>query len=93
MRGSHSRALWRVWPYLRPYAAQLVTMVVVSFAAIGAALSIPFVIRRIVDGPIARGDRGAVLPLAALVLVLGLVEAALAFTRRYIQGSAANRFE
>ncbi len=93
MRGSHSRALWRVWPYLRPYTAQLVTMVVVSFAAIGAALSIPFVIRRIVDGPIARGDRGALLPLAALVLVLGLIEAGLAFTRRYIQGSAANRFE
>lgn len=93
MSGSQSRALWRVWPYLRPYAAQLVTMVVVSFAAIGAALAIPFVIRRIVDGPIARGDRGALLPLAVLVLVLGLVEAGLAFTRRWIQGSAANRFE
>lgn len=93
MSGSKSRALWRVWPYLRPYAPQLFTMVVVSFAAIGAALTIPFVIRRIVDGPIARGDRGAVLPLAALVLVLGLVEAVLAFTRRYIQGAAANRFE
>jgi ATP-binding cassette subfamily B protein len=93
VRGSQSRALWRVWPYLRPYASQLVTMVVVSFAAIGAALAIPFVIRRIVDGPIARGDRGALLPLAALVLVLGLIEAGLAFTRRWIQGSAANRFE
>ena len=93
MRGSQSRALWRVWPYLRPYAAQLATMVAVSFAAIGAALAIPFVIRRIVDGAIARGDRGALLPLAALVLALGLVEAALAFTRRWIQGSAANSFE
>ncbi|MDP1806892.1 MAG: ABC transporter ATP-binding protein, partial [Acidimicrobiales bacterium] len=93
MRGSQSRALWRVWPYLRPYAAQLVTMVVVSFAAIGAALAIPFVIRRIVDGPIARGDRDALLPLAALVLALGLIEAGLAFTRRWIQGSAANSFE
>jgi ATP-binding cassette subfamily B protein len=93
VRGSQSRALWRVWPYLRPYAAQLVTMVVVSFAAIGAALAIPFVIRRIVDGPIARGDRGALLPLAALVLLLGLIEAGLAFTRRWIQGSAANSFE
>jgi ATP-binding cassette, subfamily B, bacterial len=93
VRGSQSRALWRVWPYLRPYATQLVTMVAVSFGAIGAALAIPFVIRRIVDGPIARGDRGALLPLAALVLVLGLIEAGLAFTRRWIQGSAANRFE
>jgi ATP-binding cassette subfamily B protein len=54
---------------------------------------VPLVIRRIVDGPIARGDRRAVRPLAALVLVLGLVETGLAFTRRWIQGSAANGFE
>lgn len=93
MRGSSSRALWRVRPYLRPYAPQLVTMVVVSLAAIGAALTIPLVIRRIVDGPIARGDRGAVLPLALLVLVLGLVETALAFVRRWVQGGAAHGFE
>jgi ATP-binding cassette subfamily B protein len=93
VRGSQSRALWRVWPYLRPYAAQLATMVAVSFGGIGAALAIPFVIRRIVDGPIARGERGALLPLAVLVLVLGLIEAGLAFTRRWIQGSAANSFE
>src|SRR5687767_4664398 len=68
-------------------------MVVVSFMAIGAALTVPLVIRRIVDGPIARGDRDALLPLAGLVLLLGLIETGLAFTRRWIQGSAANGFE
>ena len=80
-------------PYLRPYAPQLATMVVVSFMAIGAALSVPLIIRRIVDGPIARGDRDALLPLAGLVLLLGLIETGLAFTRRWIQGAAANGFE
>ncbi len=80
-------------PYLRPYVPQLTTMVVVSFAAIGAALAVPLVIRRIVDGPIARGDTDAVPPLALLVLVLGLIETGLAFLRRWIQGGAANRFE
>lgn len=74
MRGERTRALWRVRPYLRPYVSQLATMVVLSLMAIGAALVVPMVMRRIVDGPIARGDRGAVLPLAVLVLVLGLVE-------------------
>ena len=68
-------------------------MVVVSFMAIGAGLTVPLVIRRIVDGPIARGDRDALLPLAGLVLLLGLIEAGLAFTRRWIQGAAANGFE
>ena len=93
MRGENTRALWRVRPYLRPYVPQLVAMVVISLAGIGAALLVPLVIRRIVDGPIARGDRGAVLPLAALVLLLGLVETGLSFVRRWIQGGAANGFE
>ncbi|HEV2759653.1 MAG TPA: ABC transporter ATP-binding protein, partial [Acidimicrobiales bacterium] len=93
MRGENTRALWRVRPYLRPYVPQLVAMVVISLAGIGAALLVPLVIRRIVDGPIARGDRGAVLPLAALVLILGLVETGLSFVRRWIQGGAANGFE
>jgi ATP-binding cassette subfamily B protein len=91
--GSSSRALWRVRPYLRPYVPQLVTMVVASLTGIGAGLLVPLVIRRIVDGPIARGDRGAILPLAVLVLVLGLLETALSFLRRWVQGGAANGFE
>ena len=80
-------------PYLRPYVPQLTTMVVASLAAIGAALAIPLVIRGIVDGPIARGERGAILPLSLLVLALGLVETGLAFLRRWIQAGAANGFE
>ncbi|HTJ77096.1 MAG TPA: ABC transporter ATP-binding protein [Acidimicrobiales bacterium] len=93
MRGTSSRALWRVRPYLRPYAAQLATMVVASLSGIGAALAVPLAIRRIVDGPIARGDRGAVLPLTLLVLALGLAETFLSFLRRWVQAGAANGFE
>ena len=93
MRGENTRALWRVRPYLRPYVPQLAAMVVIAFAGIGAALVVPLVMRRIVDGPIARGDRGAVLPLAVLVLALGLAETGLSFLRRWIQGGAANGFE
>jgi ATP-binding cassette subfamily B protein len=93
VRALPSRSLWRVRPYLRPYAGQLVTMVVISLAAIGASLAVPLVMRRIVDGPIARGDRGAVAPLTLLVLALGVGEAGLAFLRRWVQASAANGFE
>lgn len=80
-------------PYLRPYVPQLATMVVASLAGIGAGLAVPLVIRRIVDGPIARGQRSAVLPLALLVLALGMVDTALSFIRRWVQGGAANGFE
>ena len=93
VRGESSRALWRVRPYLRPYAAQLATMVIASLAGIGASLTVPLAIRRIVDGPIAHGDRGAVLPLAVLVLLLGAAETFLSFLRRWVQAGAANGFE
>lgn len=93
VRALTSRSLWRVRPYLRPYLPQLATMVVVSLVAICASLTVPLVIRRVVDGPIAAGDRGAVLPLTLLVLALGLGEAALSFLRRWVQASAANGFE
>ena len=86
-------ALWRVRPYLRPYVGQLVTMIVTSLAGIGAALTVPLVIKRIVDGPLAEGDRGAVLPLAALILVLGGLETVLAFVRRWVQARCANGVE
>jgi ATP-binding cassette subfamily B protein len=68
-------------------------MVVASLAGIGAGLAVPLVIRRIVDGPIARGERGALLPLALLVLALGAVETLLSFLRRWVQAGAANGFE
>ena len=85
--------LWRVRPYLRPYRAQLATMAVASFVGVAAAITVPHVVRRVVDGPIADGHRAAVLPLAALVLGLGLFDAFAAFVRRRVQAGSATGFE
>ncbi|WP_088319939.1 ABC transporter ATP-binding protein [Kineosporia sp. R_H_3] len=74
--------------YARPYAGQMLVMLATALLAVAAAISIPLVIRRIVDGPVTHGDRSALLPLAALALVLGVVEASLNFTRRWIQGTS-----
>jgi len=86
-------ALWRVRPYLRPYRWQLAAMAAASFVGVGAAISVPHVVRHVVDGPIRDGRRAAILPLSALVLALGLFEAFAAFVRRRIQARSATGFE
>ena len=81
-------SLWRLRGYLRPYAGLLAVMLVAAMGMVAASLAIPLVIGRIIDGPIAEGDRSAILPLGLLALALGVLEAALILVRRWLQAGA-----
>jgi ATP-binding cassette subfamily B protein len=81
--------LWRVRHYLRPYAGQMVTMTAAAALGVGASILVPLVTQRVVDGPIADGEASGLPLLGLLALALGLVEAGMAFIRRWIQASAA----
>lgn len=81
-------SLWRLRGYLRPYAGLLAVMLVAAMGMVAASLAIPLVIGRIIDGPIADGDRSAILPLGLLALALGVLEAALILVRRWLQAGA-----
>lgn len=83
------RNLWRLRRYLRPYAGQFVSLTVAAFAATGAGIAVPMVIRQVVDGPIARRDPDGLLLLGVLALLFGLAEAALIFVRRWVGSSSA----
>jgi len=85
--------LWRVRSYVRPYAGQMVTMVLTAVAGLTAQTVIPLVTKSVIDGPVAHHRRGAVLGLVGLVLALGVVESFLAWVRRWVQASAANGME
>lgn len=65
------------------------------FAMVGsiAALTMPQVLRVLVDGPIADGDRSALLPVTLVVLGLGLFEAGAVFLRRMLTIGASTRTE
>ena len=82
------RNLWRLRHYVRPYLGQLGWLLVAASAATGAGIAVPMVIRQVVDGPIADGDRAGLLRLGGLALLLGVVEAALTFIRRWTQASS-----
>ncbi|GHJ57676.1 ABC transporter ATP-binding protein [Nocardioides sp. OK12] len=84
--GVHS--LWRLRGYLRPHVGALAIMLVASLGGVALAIGIPLVTRAIIDGPVTDRDLGALLPLAGLALLLGVLEAVLVWWRRWVQSNA-----
>ncbi|MFB8239417.1 ABC transporter ATP-binding protein [Kitasatospora purpeofusca] len=83
-RRSTVRSLLRLWPYVRPIRARLAVSVTAAMLGSLSALAVPTVLGRIVDGPIADRDLDGLWAPAALLLLLGLAEAALFYTRRVV---------
>ena len=88
-RWSSLHSLWRIRVYVRPYTGQMVLMTVAAALAVGVSIMVPLIIRSVVDGPIADGDRSGLVPLGLLALLLGVLEAVLIFIRRWVQSYAA----
>src|SRR4051794_9897468 len=84
--GVHS--LWRLRGYLRPHLLALSIMAAAAVGAVGLTITIPLVTKAIIDGPITDGDLGELVPLGALALGLGILEAVLIWVRRWVQSDA-----
>jgi ATP-binding cassette subfamily B protein len=65
----------------------MLVMVLTGMAGVIAAIIVPLVTKRVIDGPIAHHARHHVLPLVGLSLLMGLSEATLAFVRRWEQST------
>lgn len=88
--GSHPvHNLWRLRPYLRPYAAEFAWLLLAGLAGTAAGIAVPLVVQRVVDGPVARHEPAGLLQLGGLALLLGVAEAVLIFIRRWVQSSSA----
>ncbi|GAA0668483.1 ABC transporter ATP-binding protein [Kitasatospora atroaurantiaca] len=92
-RRSTLRSLLRLWPYAREVRWRIAGATAAALVASGSVLLVPLVLRRIVDGPIAHHDLGALWPLAGLLLLLGLIEAGLFGVRRVIVARPLARVE
>src|SRR6266581_9147602 len=86
-------ALWRTREYLRPYRWQLILMLGLAFGAVATEIVIPLLTKAVIDGPIAHGERGLLVPLGIAAIVLGAAEAALNMLRRWVQASAVTGME
>ncbi|WP_051829595.1 MULTISPECIES: ABC transporter ATP-binding protein [Streptomyces] len=78
------RSLLRLWPYARAVRGRLAVSVTAATLGMLSTLAVPVILGRIVDGPLAEHDLAALWPLVGLLLLVGLVEAGLFFTRRVV---------
>jgi ATP-binding cassette, subfamily B, bacterial len=86
-------ALLRLLPFARPYRGLLVLTFTAALLASLTQLAIPLLTAAVVDGPLASGDRGALVPLLGLALLFGVAEAGLFFLRRWAMNKSSLRLE
>ena len=86
-------ALWRLRGYLRPYLGRLTLMLAAACTSVATALVIPLLTKDLIDGTLATGDRSLLLPIGLAATGLGVAQAALNFTRRWVQASAVTGME
>ena len=86
-------ALWRLRGYLRPFQFQMIVMFAAAIGAVAAEITIPLLIKAVIDGAIAHGYRQLLVPLALAAIGLGTAEALLNLIRRWIQASAVAAME
>lgn len=87
------KALSRLLPFAKPVLPRLVLGAASALGASLLALSIPLVLEVIVRGPIASGDYSQIAWGAAVILVLGLLEALMVWLRRWFVLGPATRVE
>src|SRR2546425_11515783 len=78
---------------MRPYIGLVVVFVVSQLGSLAAAASIPKVIQYIIDGPITHHQLGQLVPLAGLLVLVGLLEFVFIYLRRNYSGIASLRME
>ncbi|HEY3194609.1 MAG TPA: ABC transporter ATP-binding protein [Candidatus Dormibacteraeota bacterium] len=86
-------ALRRYVPYLRPYIGLVIVFALSQLGSLAASAAIPKVIQYIIDGPIARHQLGEMLPMASLLVLIGLLEFVFIYLRRNYSGVASLRME
>ena len=86
-------ALWRLRGYLKPFRVQMIVMLAAALGATAAGLAIPLLTKAVIDGAIAHGYKGLLIPLGLAAAGLGGAEALLNMLRRWIQASTVAEME
>lgn len=72
----------RLWPWMRPYRRDVLTMIITDVLALAAQMSVPLLIAAMIDGPIQRGDLSGIWAYGGAMLGLGLVQTVMYVFRR-----------
>jgi ATP-binding cassette subfamily B protein len=68
-------------------------MFAAALGAVAAALAVPLLTKAVIDGAVAHGVKHMLIPLALAAIGLGVAEAALNMTRRWVQSRAVAEME
>src|SRR3954462_1136038 len=80
--GWRQRALVRAFPYLRPLRGRIALIIGCTFVSTAAYVAMPLVVKAVIDGPIARHDRAAIVHWAFFAMALAIGEMSLNHVRR-----------
>src|SRR4051794_39692054 len=75
-------------PYLLPYRARWVAMVLIALASLVATVAIPLMTKAVIDGPVRHQDQHGLWILGAAAIGVGVSEAVLWFIRRWLVARA-----
>ncbi|MGE5694554.1 MAG: ABC transporter ATP-binding protein [Candidatus Sericytochromatia bacterium] len=80
--------LRRLLPYLLPYRARWISMVLVAIASLVATVAIPLMTKAVIDGPVRHQDQQGLWVLGSAAMAVGISEAVLWFIRRWLVSRA-----
>lgn len=92
-RSSSIKALRRLGGYLKPVRGRMIGSGAAVFGSLLCGLTIPLVIQRILDGPVAHGTTDSLGWYIAGIAALGTAEALLFYTRRRLIAGPSTRVE
>lgn len=75
-------------PYLLPYRARWIAMVLIALSSLVATVAIPLMTKAVIDGPVAHRDQHGLWILGAAAMGVGVSEAVLWFIRRWLVARA-----
>ncbi|WP_179474694.1 ABC transporter ATP-binding protein [Mycolicibacterium vinylchloridicum] len=80
--------LLRLLPYLMPFRARWIAMIVVAVTSLVATVAIPLMTKAVIDGPVRHQDQHGLWVLGAAAMGVGISEAVLWFIRRWLVARA-----
>ncbi|MEZ0363810.1 ABC transporter ATP-binding protein [Mycobacterium sp. pUA109] len=80
--------LRRLLPYLRPYRARWIAMVVIAVISLAATVAIPLLTKAVIDGPVRHHDQRGLWVWGTAATAVGISEAVLWFVRRWLVAHA-----
>ncbi len=81
--------LFRLLGFLRPHSGKVAITAICAAGLMACSITLPYLTGRVIDDSLTAGDRDALLPLVAAVVVVSLLRFGLGAVRRWVSGQVS----